>query len=311
MKNRRILYFSRNFGSPSGGVKTAYRHVRILRENGFDAAILLTTVEDADPNGADVPEIIFEPTMPFDTSDIIVIPEGWHNHIVRFGSSPLRTIIFCQNHFYIHDGLQDARDYEELGVDRVFCGTAFIAQGLRDELGYENTTIIPYAIDAARFTPRVKLRQIAYMPRKMPTEASFVQGSFKRRYPLYQEIPWVKIVDMEEADVARILGESAIFVSFSRLDGLGLPPLEAMASGCILTGFLGNGGAEFATPQNGLWCAPEDWRGATDAIASAVDAFGTETGDHLVQEGIKTAAHYSDQSMRDALLTFWSDELER
>ncbi|MDA1310901.1 MAG: hypothetical protein O2985_15005, partial [Proteobacteria bacterium] len=205
------------------------------------AAIVLCDSDSNNWNSMDVPEFTFDPRMTFQRNDIVVLPEGWHNYIERFGSSPLRTIVFCQNSYYIYDGLGDARSYEELGVDRVFCGSEFMAKGLKEQLGYENTPMVPYAIDPEIYRPLGKLRQVAYMPRKMPLEAGFVRGEFKRLFPDLADVPWVKIENMAEAEAATVMGESAVFVSFNRLDALGLPPLEAMSSDCILAGFLGGG----------------------------------------------------------------------
>ena len=39
--------------------------------------------------------------------------------------------------------------------------------------------------------------------------------------------------------------ESAIFMSFSRREGFGLPPQEAMACGCLVIGYHGQAGKEF------------------------------------------------------------------
>ena len=56
---------------------------------------------------------------------------------------------------------------------------------------------------------------------------------------------FVPIDGLPEKEVAEILKESALFMSFSKAEGLGLPPLEAMACGCIVIGYHGQGGQEF------------------------------------------------------------------
>ena len=309
MSNRRILYFSKNFAEPMGGVKTAYNHVRVLLDNGFNAAIILCGPNDDHSNSANVPELTFDENMKFQRDDIVVLPEGWRDYIRIFGASPLRTIVFCQNNYYVYDGLGDSRNHEELGIDRVFGGSQFITKSLEKQLGYKNMAIVPYAIDPEIYRSLEKSRQIAYMPRKMPLEARFVRGEFKRLFPHFADIPWVIIDKMTEGEVAAIMGESAVFVSFNRLDALGLPPLEAMSSGCILAGFLGGGGAEYATHENGFWCDPEDWHGAAEAAAAALEAFGTEVGAKMIRHGHDAVAHYSVRNMKDALLKFWDHEI--
>jgi glycosyltransferase involved in cell wall biosynthesis len=318
LNNKRIFYLSANFQNVSGGVKTAYIHVRVLLDNGFNASIVLcgpdSHIRGADRNryflnSADVPELTLDENMTFHKNDIVVLPEGWGDYIKHFGATPLRTIVFCQNNYYIYRGLGNARNYEELGIDRVFCGSEFMTKSLKEQLGYENTPIVPYAINPKIYRPLEKSRQIAYMPRKMALEASFVEGEFKRLFPHFADVPWMKIDKMAEVKAAEIMGQSMVFVSFNRLDALGLPPLEAMSSGCILTGFLGGGGVEYATHENGFWCDPEDWRGAAEAVAAALEAFGTEVGANMIRHGHDTAARYSARNMKDALLRFWGHEV--
>ena len=53
--------------------------------------------------------------------------------------------------------------------------------------------------------------------------------------------------------MARVFGESALFLSLSRFESLGLTTLEALASGCIVAGFTGFGGRDYATACNGWW----------------------------------------------------------
>ena len=42
-----------------------------------------------------------------------------------------------------------------------------------------------------------------------------------------------------------MMGESLLFFSFGYPEGLPLPPAEAMASGCVVVGYHGFGGAEY------------------------------------------------------------------
>ncbi|WP_238555543.1 glycosyltransferase [Chryseobacterium sp. P1-3] len=50
---------------------------------------------------------------------------------------------------------------------------------------------------------------------------------------------------MNEQEVAQHLKESAFFLSFNHREGFGLPPVEAMACGCFVIGYSGQGGKEY------------------------------------------------------------------
>ena len=307
----RIFYFSRHFGHPAGGVRTAYSHVRVLRSHGFEASILLTTERRDDFAAADVPVSQFQSGMTLSANDIVVIPEGWHEYIRSFGASPIRTFVFCQNHFYAHEGLGDARTYSDLGVERVFCGSDYIAKGLAELQGDDGAPVVTYAIDPILFTPGKKRRQIAFMPRKRREEAKFIRENFPRLFPQHASVPWTEIENMTEPETAAVLGESAIFLALGRLEGLGLPPLEAMSSGCLVTGFLANGGVEYGVAGNGLWCDAEDWSGAMRSLARALELLDSEQGKRMIDAGRRTAAWYSPDRMKNSLLAFWRDAADR
>ena len=58
----------------------------------------------------------------------------------------------------------------------------------------------------------------------------------------------VAIDGLPEHEVAKRLAECAIFLSFGYPEGCPLPPLEAMASGCVVVGYHGWGGREYFKP---------------------------------------------------------------
>ena len=105
MKTRRIFYFSKHHGAASGGARTSYRHVEVLCRHGFDASILLLPSKAPADFESTVPVLPFESRMSFAMTDILVIPEGWAWLMRPFGASQLRTVVFCQNAFYMFDGL--------------------------------------------------------------------------------------------------------------------------------------------------------------------------------------------------------------
>jgi glycosyltransferase involved in cell wall biosynthesis len=81
-----------------------------------------------------------------------------------------------------------------------------------------------------------------------------------------------------------------------------------MASGCVVAGYTGGGGRDFATPENGFWVAAEDdWEGAADALAEAAEVTATG-GPALAQRleaGRETAHLWSYASFRRALEEVW------
>jgi hypothetical protein len=148
---------------------------------------------------------------------------------------------------------------------------------------------------------------VALMPRKRPSEAVFIPQMFAKLYPQHAGHGWTTIENMHEAEVARLFGVSELFLSLSRLESLGMTPLEAMASCCVCAGFLGIGGQEFGTSDNGFWAPEDDCVAATDALGAAADvvATGGRALQRLVEAGRETAAEWSYARFRVALEACW------
>ncbi|TNJ37007.1 glycosyltransferase family 4 protein [Prosthecochloris vibrioformis] len=101
-------------------------------------------------------------------------------------------------------------------------------------------------VDAKLFSlpePGKKQRLITYMPRKLAKHSELV--TFFLRQNLGKHWALLPIENKSEAEVAELLKTSSIFLSFSDLEGLGLPPLEAALTGNKIIGYTGEGGKEY------------------------------------------------------------------
>lgn len=311
MARPRILYLSINFSQPTGGVRTAYRHVGLLHRHGFDAHILQAGGAAKPFFEVDVPLINLDGSFQLRADDILVVPEDRGEIYRQIAPLNVRKMVFCQNHHYVFSGLGDGRSFSDYGVGTVIASSRKIAEFLEQNFAMTDVPVIRYGIDAALYHPEPKLRQIAYMPRKLPLVDEFIRQSFRRRFPLYRDVAWVRIVDMQETEAARLLRQSALFLSLSRMEGFGLPPVEAMASECIVVGFTGQGGDEYATPENGFWLPQEDAKGCVEALAEAagmIDRDAERTA-AMRAAGVATAARYSMAEMEADLLRFWKAQV--
>jgi glycosyltransferase involved in cell wall biosynthesis len=87
------------------------------------------------------------------------------------------------------------------------------------------------------------------------------------------------------------LGRYRYFLTLSPAEGFGLPPLEAMASGCCVVGFHGNGGLEYMRPS--VNCEVSGYP-RLDAVADAVaDLLRNQNrGEALARQGRIDAQGY-------------------
>jgi hypothetical protein len=312
-QNSRILYINYDSPAPAGGVRTIYYHVSRLIKNGYPAFVVHNQ-PGFKPSWfeADVPIVYLTKDFKIFPDDIVVIPEDYSAALDAFRNAHVRKYIFCQNHFYVFKGLQGDESWEDFGISCVFCSSEAISEFVSSVFGYDEVPIVHYAIPLDIFKPREKRLQIAYMPRKRATEIDFIKKLFNRAYPQYKEIPWICIDKVEEGKAAQILGESAVFLSTSLYEGFGLPPLEALACGCIVVGFHGYGGLEYVTDNNGFWCEEGNIIECARTLGHVVSLIEdhNETIHKVKQEGLKTAGKYTFDRQEKDLIDFWKRAYE-
>lgn len=267
---------------PTGGVKVIYQAVAGLRQAGVDAAII----------GGEAPSWLRHPVTDAFTDrvrpgDIFVTPEvmdqAYADAVLR---DPERRVIWFQN----HNALRTRADLDWPRFRNVRCLT--VSEYARIELvqaGFERVSVIPPGVDLSLFRPApAKRHRIAYMPRKW-------RGFAERlRERVGQQVEWCPIHGLSEVATAAALAESTIFLHLGRREGFGLPPLEAMASGCLVCGFSGEGTTEFATADNGFWTAEGDFEACAGAVEQALALSADRDAARIrTRNGLATAERYS------------------
>jgi hypothetical protein len=304
----RILYLCPDLDHPSGGVAAIYEHVRILARHGFPTFVLHFERNAPDRYAGPPPPLLcLASGLRLSREDLLVVPEG----CLFEGLSDLRglrKIAFVQSALYAFDGPGGWGLWEEVDFAGAICCSELTASFARSTLSIPDARVVQNSVDPALFAPGDKTLAIAAMPRKQPVELRFLEQAFRLRNPGWRGIPWLQLERMTRAEVGRALSGAAVFLSTCLYEGFGLPALEAMACGCLVTGFHGYGGLEYANAANGLWCDQGDLMGALAALERAValhQANGPEAAD-LRREALATAASYSPARQEAALLEAWS-----
>ena len=312
-QNSRILYLNHDSPVPAGGVRTIYYHVSHLVKNGYPAFVVHNQ-PGFKPSWfePDVPIVYLTKEFQLSPDDIVVIPEDYGAALDAFRNIHVRKYIFCQNHFYVFKGLHNGSNWEDFGISGVFCCSEIIGEFIRSVFDYREVPVIHNAIPLDVFRPGKKKLQIAYMPRKRPFELDFIRNLFNRMYGQFKQVPWVCIDKMDEPKVAEVLGESAIFLSTSLYEGLGLPPLEAMACSCVTVGFHGYGGLEYATDDNGFWCEEGniiECARTLGHVVALIDNDDEKIG-KIKEQALKIAHEYNFIRQEKELIAFWGKVYE-
>ena len=243
--------------------------------------------------------------------DVLVFPENHAGLLERFAGLGASRLVFCQNQpTQVHRGLRPAFLVcrpRRVGPDRAQPH----ADGRSAAAAFPRcrcTTRRSSSTHSRFAAPPRKQLQIACAPRKRPLEAGAILDLFRATHPQYAGIDWQLLQGASEGVVARVLGESAVYLSLARLEAHAMSTLEAMASGCVVAGFTGNaGGSDSATTANGFWAAEDDIVGCVDRLAQAVALVigGGPAYDAMVQAGLRTAHAYRREEAARLLVGFW------
>lgn len=267
----KIVFFCPPVSVINGGIKHIFRMAEALIAQGRDAVVFEQNGERPVWFASTAP-VVGQSIFNDISGHLYVLPEDQPRILADFARLPPRKVIYSQNHFYGALGIGPARSYADYGVTDILCSSRTIYDHARHRHPALRAHIVPCAVDPALFAPAAgKQKVIAYMPRKRPIEAVYLRDMFRFAFPQYNDWSWHEITNAGEAEAARAMGDAAVFLSLSRLEGFGLTPLEAMASGCIVAGFTGIGGREYATPENGFWVGEDDYAGCVAALAQAVE----------------------------------------
>jgi Glycosyl transferases group 1 len=266
---------------PAGGIRKEYRAVDVLNDAGIPAAIVhhksgfaCSWFEHATP-------IVPAADVTVGERDVICVPEVYGPAILDLPKG-VRQVIFNQNAYITLDslaagGAPAAAPYtRNADLAAVMVVSDNSAEALRYVFPDAAIKRIHHGLDPGIHHPPALPpgKRIAFMPRRRADEAQAVLRLLELRGML-ESWEVVPIEGRTEAEVADLLRRSRIFLSLSQLEGLGLPPLEALACGCLVVGFDGFAGREFFRPPFAL--SVED--GDVVAFARTVEGLMQATED--------------------------------
>ena len=314
----------------SGGLAVLAEVAAALAGLGQDVTLVLR-----DPSA---PPLALPPGLPVASldaagltpEDVYVVPEGWPNALAPGLTAGARCLVYCQNWAYFHNGLPDGVTWDRLPVS-FLAVSAPVARYIELATGTLPPVLRP-AIDPALFSPpRHKSApgpvRVGYMPRKNKALAAMIrQTTTARAARTGLALEWTAIEGLSRDGVAEALRACHVFLATGFPEGCPLPPLEALACGCVVAGFGGLGGFDYMRPigpggyvppvplrevpwgGNGFYAADNDVFGATLALEAAAKLW-IEGGPALaaaLESAAMTAAAYAPQAQQEALAAIWS-----
>lgn len=252
--------------------------------------------------------------------DYLVLHEGLGPKMLEIEPG-VKKIIFNQNAYFSFNGYS----FNTNNLTSPYCdhsgdlvGVISISDDNEQYLRYVFPNIKCFRLRHPSRDPRVfsfserKKKQICFMPRKRYEDALQVINILKFRAALKD---WnIKIISgRTQEEVAQIMKESLIFLSFGYPEGSPLPPTEAMLCGCIVIGYHGNGGQEYFMPEFSYPIALGDIIGFASTTERIMREW--EANPQIFETKTRQAAEfirnrYSPEKEEEELVSVWKQILE-
>ncbi len=271
-------------------------------------------------------EVIPWSSLKLGPKDVWLVPEGWPNALAPGLLGKASCYVYVQNWAFMFSPPDPSSFWRKLPL-RFIAVSGPVAWFVENILHLKCSGILRPALDPELFQPRPKISaktiDIAWMPRKNKGLAEQIFHIFTARTAGSGLPPcrFIEINRLAQAEVAERLGASQIFLITGFPEGCPLPPLEALASGCLAVGFTGLGGWDYmrqiaptdyqpALPLpplpwggNGFFCPDGDVLAAALALEKAVKLIASPTPalDNALTQARLAASFYSHDNQLKAL----------
>ena len=308
--------------APIGGIKQIYRQASLINQLGGKAWVVH---ESGDFRVGwfknETPVIGLEELKQRGMNphtDVLIFPETFHEASTQFAPG-IGKIFFNQNAYYSL-GIKEVNPQFANGYgDPELFFHLFVSQDNEALASYifnlpsNSTGILKNGIDTELFAPRPreaggKELEVAYMIRKNPDHVSKLLLICQQR-GLLSRARFTELSNLQEAEVASQLARARIFLSFEYPAGFGLPPAEAMASGCVVVGYHGQGGKDYFQSSHCHPISYGDWRDFANTLETLI-TIAEHQPERLDSMGAKARrfieANYSLRAERFAAEGTWN-----
>lgn len=246
--------------------------------------------------------------------DFMIIPEGFPNIMQKFSQIPCKKIVFAQSWFYILNAMHTNQTWQQFGIRDVISISQGITKYLNAVMPGLDIKEYSQSIDRTLFKPKPiteKLPKIAYMPGRTMDAILKTQNIIKTFYLIHPHYRWIRfdeLKDLSKEDFADRLAECALALYTDEIAGFGTMPLEAMACGTHVVGWIPLGSQEYIQATNGFWAHNGDIFEIVDLLAMAVERYLNSLLDNkdVEEEYEKTLERYTPENEKQSIINIYN-----
>lgn len=297
---------------PSAGIRRLYRHIDLLDNAGFDAAIFHVQKGFCREDMPPVP-ISYLNGAAIESDAVVVIPEGLTYIMKVLHGFPFRRFVIALNWDYVFKNIPDGMDWRSFGIERALVISPAIGHLITWSMGLP-VHLLESSIDHQRYhyDPGLKQPQLSFIKRKGINIDQLKRMMGARNNAYINNIKWVGLDGLPEDQYALEIGRSSIFLNLSLAEGYPTSCLEAMAAGAVVVSYdslcsrdilYGQG------PAQNCILAPN---GDYPALAYALEPVLTdciegkmEKWRPIIAGGLKTVAGVTVEREKRSLISFW------
>ncbi len=353
--NFRIYFYCPPTNVASGGVAVIFKQAGILKEAGFNVAIIYEPNVDnrasnresqkqqkqivihekfntgwlgKDADGIELKVIgdgdiwfndgtlIRATQLVVNREDIAVIPEGFPNVMEKFAPIVCKKIVLAQSWYFILASLQIGQNWQQFGITDVISISRGITEHINAIMPGINIKNVSQSIDRKlfrKYSAAEKQPKIAFMPGRTQDaviKTYSVIKAFYCFYPQFKSVRFDELNGLSKTQFAQRLGTSTLCLYTDEIAGFGTMPLEAMAVGTHVVGWMPPGGKEYMTPDNGFWAPNGDVFPLAELLGKAVEKMlaGQLDSPELEKHYEMTLAMYTAEAERN-MVTKAFDEI--
>ena len=181
-------------------------------------------------------------------TDFLIIPEIWSHfpEDLKLKQKKINYGIFIQGFFHMNS----TSNFKKLkaaykNAKIILISSDYNIKCFKEMFPeFKNKVLrINLSINSKKLKISKKTNTITYMPRKLPDHSQLLIFYLKNLLPKNWKI--ISLNNVSENYLIKSLSHSKFFLSFSNLEGLGIPPIEAALCGNKVIGYTGGGGIEY------------------------------------------------------------------